>query len=250
MSESPRVQTALATDALSELVGVLLSTSSVNEVLDQLAKLAASLVSPPAPVGVTLRREHGPFTVATTDTLAALVDEVQYGKDEGPCLETLRTGAVTTVEDLAVETRWPQYRPHALAHGVRSSLSLPLQVDGTTVAALNLYGLAPRTFGADILTRALALADQGTTALSLAIRQAQQAELSEQLRDALASRTVIDQAMGILMGQQRCPASEAFALLRAASQHRNRKLRDVAADIVTAVSGAPPEPPPPFRIGS
>ena len=58
----------------------------------------------------------------------------------------------------------------------------------------------------------------------------------------MASRTIIDQAIGILMGQQRCNAAQAFAILRTASQTRNRKLRDIAADIVTSVGG-PLSPP-------
>jgi AmiR/NasT family two-component response regulator len=51
---------------------------------------------------------------------------------------------------------------------------------------------------------------------------------------------VIDQALGILMAQQRCSADEAFALLRTHSQNNNRKLRDVAADLITRVTGQPP----------
>jgi AmiR/NasT family two-component response regulator len=73
---------------------------------------------------------------------------------------------------------------------------------------------------------------------------ARDAALTDQLRDALASRSVIDQALGILMDQQRCDADQAFELLRNASQHRNRILRDAAADIVRAVSGREPHPGP------
>ena len=65
-------------------------------------------------------------------------------------------------------------------------------------------------------------------------------------RHSPASRAVIDQALGILMGQNRCPAAEAFDILRTASQNRNVKLRDVAVQIVTAVSGQPPADEPRF----
>ena len=68
--------------------------------------------------------------------------------------------------------------------------------------------------------------------------------LTNQLRAALASRSVIDQAIGIIVAQERCPAAQAFAILRTASQKRNVKLREIARDIVTSVSGAPPEPAP------
>ena len=61
---------------------------------------------------------------------------------------------------------------------------------------------------------------------------------------ALANRSVIDQVLGIVTDQQRCDAAQAFTVLREASQHRNRKLRDVAAELVSTVSGSTPAHPP------
>jgi AmiR/NasT family two-component response regulator len=63
-------------------------------------------------------------------------------------------------------------------------------------------------------------------------------ELTEQLRTALASREIIHQALGIIMGQQRCTAHEGFELLRRASQNRNRPVYELAADIVESITGA------------
>jgi AmiR/NasT family two-component response regulator len=92
-----------------------------------------------------------------------------------------------------------------------------------------------------------AMAEQCSSALEVILRQTDHALLREQFDTALRSRSVIDQALGILMAQQRCTAGEAFELLRQASQHRNRKLREVAVELVTAVTGRPPEPPPSFE---
>jgi AmiR/NasT family two-component response regulator len=83
--------------------------------------------------------------------------------------------------------------------------------------------------------------------LTLVSRQTRQIRLSDQLRAALATRSVIDQALGILMDQQHCDAAHAFVFLRDASQHRNKKLSEVAGLIVTAVSGSPPMPPRQFN---
>lgn len=79
-------------------------------------------------------------------------------------------------------------------------------------------------------------AAQAAGALTVAIRLAQMAELTEHLRLALESRGVIDQAKGILMNQEHCTAERAFAILRSASQHRNIKIRDLATEIVKRVS--------------
>jgi AmiR/NasT family two-component response regulator len=83
--------------------------------------------------------------------------------------------------------------------------------------------------------------------LTVVVRHTREIQLSDQLRAALASRPVIDQAIGIAMDQYHCDAATAFLSLRDASQHRNMKLREVAALIVTAASGSPPAPPTPFH---
>lgn len=85
--------------------------------------------------------------------------------------------------------------------------------------------------------------------MTIALRMASYAALTDQLRSSLASRTVIDQALGVIMAQQRCTQAQAFAILRAASQNTNVKLRDIAGAIVTGVSGERPQPPPPFEDG-
>ena len=68
--------------------------------------------------------------------------------------------------------------------------------------------------------------------------------LTDQLRTSLASRAVIDQAIGVLMGQRRISAADAFAILRTTSQNRNIKLRVFAAQIVEGAGAQPPQPPP------
>jgi AmiR/NasT family two-component response regulator len=89
-------------------------------------------------------------------------------------------------------------------------------------------------------------AHEASRALALAVRMAERSEMSAHLQNALASRAVIDQALGIIMGQNWCTADEAFEVLRSIFQNRNIRLRDVAADMVTAVSGQPPSDTPRF----
>ncbi|MEX5710186.1 GAF and ANTAR domain-containing protein [Parafrankia sp. FMc6] len=232
--------------AYVELTALLLSTADVVGFLEQLAVLAADVVVPPASCGITLRRDHQPYTVATSDELAEQLDEVQYGGGQGPCLDALRTGTVIEVTDMAAEIRWGTFPGHALAHGVRGSLSLPLFQHSASIGALNLYFRHPCVLTNAERHRAEGFARQATIALNVVLRHAEQATLSDQLRRALSSRAVIDQAIGILMAQQRCTAEDAFAILRQTSQNSNRKLRDVAAALIKAVTGQPPQPPPGF----
>lgn len=230
-----------ASAGLTELVGLLTGMGSVQEFLTELAQVAAAALA--VSCGITMRRDGAVLTVASSDARASAADEAQYDRGEGPCLQALDTGQVVSVPDLLDEQRWDGYPAHALAHGIRSSLSVPMTSAQGTSGALNLYAAAPRVFDSSTtLARATAFAAQGSAVLTVALRQADQVQLTEQLREALGSRSVIDQAIGIIMGQQRCDAPAAFAVLRSASQGRNRKLRDIATDIVTSVSEPPPSP--------
>ncbi|MCW2640806.1 MAG: hypothetical protein JWP76_3112 [Dactylosporangium sp.] len=235
------------TSAYGQLFGLLIDSPNVDAFLDEIVRLAAEVVTPAAACGMTVRRNGQPFTVSNSDDLAAQVDEIQYGAGEGPCLDALREGIVVQVDDLTQDERWDGYRPHAIAHGVVSSLSLPLAVGSQTVAALNLYSGQRAAFNGLDRQHAEAFAAQCAAALVLTLRQAHQAQVQQQLGEAMASRSIIDQAIGILMGQQRCNATAAFDLLRQASQHRNRKLRDIAADIITNITSEPPQPPTDFK---
>jgi len=233
--------------ALAELTRLLLATPDLEHLLNEVARLSTGVISPPAECGITLWEGEEPFTVANSGALAAHVDEQQYALGDGPCLQALRTGRTVSVTDLAREQRWDGYPAHALGYGIRSSLSLPLTTEDVTRGALNLYATVPDAFDESARRRASLFAAHASGVLTLVSRQARQARLSDQLREALASRSVIDQAIGILMDQQHCDAAHAFVLLRDASQHRNKKLSEVAALIVTAVSGSPPVPPRPFN---
>jgi GAF domain-containing protein len=226
--------------AAAELQELLLATEDITGFLDQLVTLAVKVLPGDLFCGITLRRDRGAMTVASSDARAGQVDEIQYGHDEGPCLHSLHTGEVVVVDDLASDDRWGAYQMPALGHGVRSSLSLPLHTDGQTIGALNMYATQPRVFGPQERLIAGRFADEASRALALAVRIAERTEMSEHLQNALASRAVIDQALGIIMGQNRCTADEAFEVLRTISQNRNVKLRDIAAEMIRAVSGRPP----------
>jgi GAF domain-containing protein len=227
---------------LVELQALVLSTDSIDAFLDELAAVTVRAMPAAAACGVTLQPNGQPRTVAASDVLATQVDEIQYGVDQGPCLEAMRSGAVLYVKDLGGEARWPDFSTAALGYGVRCCLSTPLRVQDVPVGALNLYAVRVDAFDEAARAQAFAFAGYASGAVALALRLARQAQVSADLRAALASRAVIDQALGVIMGQQRCTAEEAFAVLRHASQQRNVKIHAIAAGIVEGVSGRPPNP--------
>jgi GAF domain-containing protein len=237
---------ATSAAATAELQQLLLATDNIDEFLQEVAHLAATVLPGELSCGITTRRNHRAITVASSDARASQVDEIQYKHDNGPCLTTLNTGEVVLIDDLATDDRWNGYKMPALGHGIRSSLSLPLHGDHQVIGALNLYATRSHAFGSQEQLAAKRFADETSRALTLALRLAERAEMSHDLQQALASRAVIDQALGIIMGQNRCTADEAFETLRTISQNRNVKVRDVAAEMITAVSGHPPPSSPRF----
>ncbi|SDK61115.1 GAF and ANTAR domain-containing protein [Streptomyces indicus] len=231
----------------SRLVDLLLDTETLDGFLTALAEQASSLAPRADGCGITLQRAGRFVTVTSVGKTARELDERQYGLDDGPCLQALRTGKEVHVGDLMDEDRWGPYPAHAVATGTRSSSSFPIAAHSDTAGALNLY--CPEAHGLDDVDRSAlrALAAEATGAIELAQRMAQSRQFTEDIQQALRNRGVIDQAVGIIIAQQRCTADEAFAILRSTSQNRNVKLRDLCADLITRVTGHPPQPPPDFR---
>ncbi len=228
---------------------LLLATDDITDFLHQLALLSASTLGGDLSCGITVRRDHRPVTVASSDDRAARVDEVQYAHDGGPCLTSLDTGEIVHIVDLVDDDRWGAYRSAALAHGVRASLSVPLRSASTVVGALNFYASWAHAFDEERHGRAVQFGAEASRALTLAVRMAERTEMSAQLQEALASRAVIDQALGIIMAQRRCTADEAFGTLRTVSQNSNIRVRDVATRLVASVSGRATSTAPRFTRG-
>ena len=218
---------------VGELVRLLLSTDALQDFMSELAVRAADKTAHSC--GITVGGDRLAYTVAGSDDLALQLDELQYAGGTGPCLEALHTGVPVFVTDMAAEERWGPYGARAADLGAASSMSYPMTAAGTVFGALNLYSSAPGAPDADVQAEAANIADGAAGAVGLAVRLAQQAELTTNLQTALTSRSVIDQAIGVLMGQQRCSATDAFQLMVTVSQQRNEKVRHVAAGIIGGI---------------
>jgi GAF domain-containing protein len=232
--------TGLTQAALSELAGLLMATSTFEELMASVADLSGRTVPAASTCGITLSESGHVITVASADSLARLLDEQQYELHTGPCLEAIRTGEVVLCDDLSTETRWNGYPARAIAHGVRSVLSTPLLVSERPIGAMNLYARHAHAFDEDSRAAAAQLTALAAATVTAAMRHYDEASLTDHLRAALSSRSVIDQAIGIIVGMQRCTPEAAFDVLRTVSQNRNIPLRTIAADLVakTANSGS------------
>lgn len=231
----------MTTEHESAESSLMADLAGVEGYLQQLVQLAADVVVPPASVSITWVRDGEPGTVMSSSEVAAFVDDQQYSSGDGPCLQSIREGTRVEAPDLEAEERWPAWVRRAKQKQIRSVLGSPLSIDGDLTACLNLYGFTANAFSEDDVRRVEIFAAQISTALTLARRLEVHERHVIDADAALRSRAVIDQAVGIIMAQQRCPAQEAMRLLRAHSSNSNRKLRDIAAEIVERTSGVPPE---------
>jgi GAF domain-containing protein len=220
-------------DAL-DLQRLLLQIDTLTQFLTELAERTALRTGHMC--GITVRGGNGPYTVASSDPVASRLDQLQYERGDGPCVQALRDRVMIIVVDMAAETRWVPFPELAVQAGVRSSASYPLINEDQAFGALNLYASTPRIPEEELRAHATQIAANAGGALALALRLSEQADLIGNLQAALVSRSMIDQAIGILMAQERCDARTAFDLLRTASQGRNMKLRAVAAQIVAGVA--------------
>ncbi|MFI6048407.1 ANTAR domain-containing protein [Nocardia sp. NPDC051321] len=220
-----------------KLTRALLDATTVGQALQQIAAAAVVLIPNARLVSITLREPNGKFvTPVATDEIAVELDQVQYRTSQGPCLDAARSNgpSFAASDDLNTETRWPYFSAAAVRLGLGSVLSTelapasgPHQLSG----ALNIYA-SPHGLTADDKSRALLLATHA--ALALAHTRAIEANQLEHahLRKAIASRDVIGQAKGILMGRRGLTAEEAFELLSRISQDLNVKLAELAATLV------------------
>jgi serine phosphatase RsbU (regulator of sigma subunit) len=133
--------------------------------LADLVRLASRAVDGCDTASITLLDDAGARTVAATDDRAREVDEAQYRRADGPCLEAIRAVAPVRVDDFRAEARWPLIADEAVAAGVGSSLSVPLTGDGRTLGGLNMYARAAGAFDAEGLATAQVLARHAARAL-------------------------------------------------------------------------------------
>ena len=152
---------------------------------------------------------------------------------EGPCLDCFRTGRPVSAPDLAAATpRWPQFAPRAAELGVASVHAVPMHLQDEVLGALGLFGSSPGALTAKDVSLAQALAHVACVAIVQHRVAADRRAVTVQLQTALDSRVVLEQAKGILAQVGDLAMNDAFAALRRYARDTNRRLTDVAGDLV------------------
>lgn len=186
-------------------------------------------------------RRGGKFrTLVSTGDMALSADQIQYELRSGPCVDAITTNTVFRAGDIASDGRWPVFGSRAhIETGATSMLCYRLffEEDPERVCGLNLYAARRDAFDETSEILGTVLATHSAVALSAAVAR----EYTVNLQRAVATNRRTGMAIGILMTTHKMTEADAFTLLRIASQNANRKLLDIADDVIaTGVLELPP----------
>jgi GAF domain-containing protein len=216
--------------SIAEAARTLNQPRTLDETLQTLVEVACNSVPGFDQVGIATLHKGKVETRAFTGDLVLRLDEIQYGLREGPCSAALQGTDEVSVSSLRVEHRWPRYVPQARAAGVRSQMAVKLYLDQEALGGINFYS----TSSDDVSDDAQALARLFASHAAIALGHAKERET---LTEALQTRKVIGEALGILMERYEMNEDRAFAFLVRASSHANIKLRVVAQELVDEHNG-------------
>jgi hypothetical protein len=212
---------------VTEVAASLSLPLDLDDALGRITRGAVEAIPGIDHASISLTTKEGRIeTLAPTDLIAVYADELQYDVHQGPCYEAATGDAVVQVDDLSTDLRWPDYGPKVAAtFGLGSQLAYQFRADPHVRGALNLYAMEARAIDGE--TRQLGAMFAYLVAVALGWSRQ-----DETLNQALSTREVIGQAVGIVMERYRLDPHRAFAFLVRTSQVGNVKLHDVAAGVI------------------
>lgn len=185
-------------------------------------------------------------TVHATDQVVGELEEWQLAYGQGPCVDAFTAGGPVLVVDLGspgYSARWPAFTPAALDSGARAVFALPMQVGAIRLGVLDLYRTRPGPLSSQELADALIFADTVGMLLLDAGAQPDTTDLAWQRDDSTAHQAQVHQATGLILAQLGVSADVAFARLRAYAYAQDRRLGEVARDVVERRLRFEPDPP-------
>jgi ANTAR domain/GAF domain len=221
------VENANLVEVMAQVAESLRFPAETQDALEAITRGAVEAVPGIEHASISITAADGQIqTLAPTDILAVHADELQYELGEGPCLSAVLDDPVVQVDDIRNDLRWPAYGPRVAKQlGIGSQLAFQFRAEPHARGGLNLYSGRPYAITAETRQIGALFANLAAVAMGWT-RQ------TRSLTDALETRTMIGQAIGVLMERYRLDTDRAFAFMVRTSQSGNIKLRDVAAGIV------------------
>jgi hypothetical protein len=228
-------------ESIAHLQDILVGAQDGVEFLSGLSGLAAAAVSEAAgdaiECAVTVKLRRRPTTVAGSSNRAVELDRIEQAVGDGPCMRALREMSPVIIDDVETDSRWPDLTKRFAEAGVYSSLGVPLAINSEASAALNFFASRPGVFTPNAYDKAVGFGAAAHSTLHLSVRIKTAENRAEDLEAAMENRTAINLACGVIMAQNRCSQAEAMEILTKVSSNRNRKLRDVATELIEQLQG-------------
>jgi len=229
----PDTREGLLVRTFVNLADSLVSDFDVLELLQTLVDQATLLFDASA-AGIIIGPDDRHLeVVASTSELSRLVGLMQLEAGEGPCVEAVTTGEVVSVASVAeIGERWPAFAALAEGAGYLSVHAIPLRLRGEVIGSLNLFREREGALNEADATAAQALADVATISVLQERTIRDSTVVRDQLRHALDSRVLIEQAKGVIAHTHGVDMDEAFRLIRRHARNTSAAMPQVAEGIV------------------
>jgi GAF domain-containing protein len=185
-------------------------------------------------------------SLGATSSIAVVVDRLQEESGEGPYLSAISEHATFYIPDTSQDETWPRFSKGVYQETrIRALLSYVLAVGDDVRGALNLFSFREDPFDPTARAGGALLAAHVGVALANAQSHESQGARVAELTEGMKTRSVIGQALGLLMADQGIDPDEAFAILLRFSQAHNVKIRTIAERLVAnrKAGGLPTEGP-------
>jgi GAF domain-containing protein len=218
---------------MAEYVTTVVGSYGIGQMLYRLTEQCLEVLGCDG-AGVSLGGPEGRLEFVTaTSAVVTHVEKQQLGCQQGPCHEAFKSGEQVVVNDLAEMAEvWPDYARDALEQGCRAAVGVPMSIAGEEVGALNLYRFEAHRWTREELEVGQSLANMAAGYIANLRELNNSRQLADQLQQALDSRIVIEQAKGIIAARRHIDMDAAFQLLRRMAQDRQRRIHDVASDVI------------------
>ena len=224
-------ETAIA-DLFVVLADALVEDYDIVDLLDQLVRACMGLLDLDG-AGLLLLDGGGLEVVASSSAKARQLKAFEVEHDEGPCVDSFRTGAPVISSDLRADhARWPTFVPASLAAGFRSVVAVPLRLRSETIGALGLFPRDSSMIGDADRRLAQAFAAVATIGILQRRSSEEHTTLTAQLQHAVNSHRTVEQAKGVLAERHKVSPDAAFDSLRRHARSHNSKLHDIANAII------------------
>ena len=218
---------------IREFTGTLLNPYDLADVLHRLTEHSMEVLDA-CGCGIMLEGDDGDlaFAAASDDSVVA-IERHQERAHEGACFEAYQRNEVVAIEDAtAIRERWPAYASRLEDAGLAAVIGVPMNAFAQTIGVINIYRSEPVQWTDEDIEAAEIMASIGAGYIVYGADMRAQHDLAQQLKTAISTRDLIGQAKGILMEREGLSAEAAFAALREFSQRSNRRLREVAMEVV------------------